>query len=267
MLEATGCASMGRFSPLRPLETKLVFQPTKFPLGNYENRNPEIEDAYFSAPDGTELHGWFIDHPAPKAIALFFHGNAGNVSMYDESITLLKRRHHLAAMTMDYRGYGKSSGIPSEEGILMDARAARAWLAKRKGIAEESIVLLGQSLGGAIAIDLAAKDGASGLVLASTFTSLPEAASDVMPWMLPKWNMTLRLASIDKIKKYHGPLLISHGDADTTVSFEHGQRLFRAANDPKEFVRIANGHHNDPQSEEFREALDRLLETTTQSFK
>ncbi len=256
---AAGCAPLGVFSPLRPLEKKLVFQPAKFPLGNYENRSPEIEDAYFSAADGTELNGWFIDHPAPKAVALFFHGNAGNVSLCDESLKLLNRRHQLAVMTMDYRGYGRSSGTPSEQGILMDARAARTWLAKRKGVSEASIVLFGQSLGGAVAVDLAAKDGASGLVLASTFTSLPDAASDVFPWMLPKWNMTLKLASIDKIKNYHGPLLISHGDADTTISFEHGRRLFDAANEPKEFIRIANGKHNDPQSEEFRTALDRLL--------
>ncbi len=254
-----GCANLGRLSPLRPLERKLVFHPAKYPLGNYDCKPANAEDANFISADGTPLHGWFIDHPHPTAVALFFHGNAGNVSVCGESLKVLNQRHHLAVMTMDYRGYGKSEGTPSEQGILLDARAARAWLAQRTGVSEASIVLFGQSLGGAVAIDLAAENGARGLVIASTFTSLPEAAADVLPWMLPEWNMTFRLPSIDKLPDYHGPILISHGDADTTIAFEHGERLFEVANEPKRFVRVKDGKHNDPQPEEYRLALDQFL--------
>lgn len=261
-----GCANLGRLSPLRPLERKLVFQPAKYPFGNYDSQPSDVEDADFTSTDGTQLHGWFIDHPNPIAVALFFHGNAGNVSVCGESLKVLNQRHQLAVMTMDYRGYGKSEGKPSEQGILLDARAARAWLAQRTGVPERSIVLFGQSLGGAVAIDLAAVDGARGLVLASTFTSLPEAAADLVPWMLPEWNMTFRLPSIDKLPHYHGPILISHGDADSTIAFEHGERLFEVANEPKRFIRVFDGRHNDPQPEEYRVALDQFLTSLPTAF-
>ncbi|MEC8554406.1 MAG: alpha/beta hydrolase [Planctomycetota bacterium] len=259
VLSQDGCAVMGRFSPLRPLERSLIYFPTKTSDQQNTELASHLEDAFFRSADGTQLHGIFIDHPKPIAVALFMHGNAGNVSHRVDSLRLLNERHGVAALVFDYRGYGKSEGKPDEEGILEDARAARAWLANRVGIAESEIVLMGRSLGGGVAVDLAAKDGARGLVLASTFTSLPAAGKAQLPWVPTSLLMTQRLDSLSKIADYTGPLLQSHGDADAVIPYELGKRLFAAANVPKQFVTIKGGGHNAPQSEEYRCALDRFL--------
>jgi fermentation-respiration switch protein FrsA (DUF1100 family) len=260
VLALSGCAA-GKLSPLAPLERSLVYYPEPFPKGNWEPWYLPREDAWFAAEDGTKLHGWFVDHPQPQAIALFMHGNAGNVTMLAQSLAVLNHRHRLAIMTFDYRGYGRSEGSPSEEGILQDARAARRWLAERKGVSEDEIVLMGVSLGGAVAVDLAANDGARGLVLASTFTSLPDVGSHHVPWLPTKLLMTERLNSLHKIGRYYGPLLYSHGDADSVVPYELGVQLYEAAPGPKRFIRIAGGEHLDPMPEHYRKALEDFLQS------
>lgn len=254
-----GCVSGLPISPLTAIERRMVYQPTAFPANFPTDRVP-FEDVEFTAADGTRLHGWFADHPDPSGIALICHGNAGNISSRGGSLMILNRRHRLAAFIFDYRGYGNSEGKPDERGILADARAARAWLAKRKNVAEDEIILMGRSLGGAVAVDLAANDGAKGLVLASTFPSLPAVAKNHWPWVPADRLMRQRFDSIGNISNYRGPLLQSHGDADTLIPIELAQELFDAAGDPKTFITIPGAGHNDPQSEAYREALDRFLE-------
>jgi fermentation-respiration switch protein FrsA (DUF1100 family) len=161
-------------------------------------------------------------------------------------------------LLFDYRGYGRSSGKPSEAGILDDARAARLWLANRAGMPEGQIVLVGHSLGGGVAVDLAAKDGARGLILESTFTSLPDAAESHVP---VRELMSMQFDSLAKIPSYRGPLLQMHGDADRVVPFALGRKLFAAANEPKKFVAIAGGDHSDPPPLEYEQALDRFLDS------
>ena len=102
-------------------------------------------------------------------------------------------------------------------------------------------------------------DGARALILASTFTSLPDAAASHMPWLLPHWNMTMRMDSLAKIRKYKGPVLISHGDADEIIPFAEGQKLFEAAPGPKRFFREPGGKHNDGRSEAYRVAFEDFL--------
>jgi fermentation-respiration switch protein FrsA (DUF1100 family) len=118
---------------------------------------------------------------------------------------------------------------------------------------------MGRSLGGAVAIDLAAKDGARALVVESTFTSAPELAGAFAPWLPLKFLMRTDLNSRAKIKNYHGPFLQSHGTDDRLVPFEMAQRLFEAANEPKQFVTIPGGGHNDPQSDAYYVALRDFL--------
>src|SRR5690606_26810651 len=115
------------------------------------------EDAYFQASDGTKLHGWFCPCDNPRAVVLMTHGNAGNVTHRTERLRMLQQDLRVAVMAVDYRGYGRSEGMPSENGVLRDARAARKWLAERAGVKEREIVLLGESLGGGVAVDLAAR--------------------------------------------------------------------------------------------------------------
>lgn len=255
-LPATGCRSV---NPLAKLEDSLVYAPMQYPNGDWYPQNLAVEDAWFTAEDGTKLHGWYVDHRNPRAVVLFAHGNAGNLTHRADRLRQLNERHQAAAMTFDYRGYGRSKGKPSEEGILLDARAARTWLANRTGVVQQDIVLMGRSLGGGVAVDLAAKDGARALVLESTFTSLPKAASKHVPWLPTGLVMYNRMNSLEKIATYGGPVLISHGDADRVIPFTHGRQLYQAAPGPKRFVTIPDGDHNDPQTEECEQALDELL--------
>ena len=189
---------------------------------------------------------------------LFCHGNGGNVALWADVLRILHDRMGATAMGFDYRGYGRSEGTPSEVGVLADARAARTWLAQRAGIAENQIVLMGRSLGGAVAVDLAA-DGARGLVLESTFTSMPEVGHAKMPWLPVRTLMQTQFNSLAKISTYHGPLLQSHGTADRLIPYAMGQQLFAAANEPKQFIAIPGGDHNDPQTDAYYAALFEFL--------
>ncbi len=257
----SGCALLGDYSPLSPLERRMLFYPAKYPAGDWDPTTVLYEDARFQAADGTRLHGWYVPHESPRAHAVVFHGNGGNITLFADTLRILNRRHGLAVLVFDYRGYGRSEGKPSEKGILLDARAARDWLAEKAGIAPSDVVLMGQSLGGGVAVDLAAKDGARGLVLASTFTSLPAAAKSHVPWLPVGSMMTMRLDSLAKIKDYHGPLLLSHGDADEVVPYEQGVALYNAAPGRKRMITVKGGGHNLEQPEEYRVAFDEFIDS------
>ncbi len=262
IVTAGGCAASGRLSPLRPIEQRMIYPGAGGGTSAAAPQSPldDSVEAKFIADDGVHLHGWFYDLPDPRAVVLFCHGNAGSVAEWSEVAERLRDQHHVAVLVFDYRGYGQSEGKPDEQGILRDARAARRWLSRHTGVAEPDIVLMGRSLGGAVAVDLAAEDGARGLVLASTFSSLPDVAAHHMPWLLPRWNMTQRLNSVDKIARYKGPLLQTHGDADRVVPIQSARKLFDAASEPKQFLVIPGADHNDPQNEESREMLDRFFD-------
>lgn len=259
LLALSGCAGNNRlqYSPLAGLEHGVLYHPVKFPEGNWKPSGLKFEDAWFSSNDGTKLHGWFLPHKKPRGVALFAHGNAGNVSDWTETLRALRDRHQLTVLGFDYRGYGRSAGEPTEHGLYEDARAARAWLARRAGVEERDIILIGHSLGGGVMVDLAAKDGARALILSSTFTSLGDVGKLHFPIL--HHLMYQEFDSISKISRYHGPLLCSHGDADELIPYEQGQKLFVAANEPKQFVTQRGGKHNSPQSNDYCKAVDEFL--------
>ncbi len=236
-------------------EETFIFFPLHYPEGDWQPDGLSFEDAWFTSPDGLRLHGWYAGRDDPRAVVLFCHGNAGNVTHRAETLYTLNELVGASVLIFDYRGYGRSEGKPDEEGILADARAARAWLAERAGVAERDVVVMGRSVGGAVAVDLAAKDGARALVLESTFTSVPDLAAHHYPWLPVRRLLRTRFDSLSKISNYHGPLLESHGDADTIVPYPLGRRLFDAANDPKQFFPIPGGDHNDFPPREYYEAL------------
>jgi fermentation-respiration switch protein FrsA (DUF1100 family) len=254
-----GCARMGLYLTPGQWERASIFQPDKYPAGEWQQTKVLVQDAFFAAADGTKLHGWYARHPQPKGHALLLHGNAGNVTLMADTIRTLNQRHGLAVLALDYRGFGKSEGTPSEEGVLLDARAGRRWLAEKEGIAEKDVILMGQSLGGAVAVDLAAKDGCRGLVLASTFTSMPAVAQHHTPWLPMRWLISTQFNSLEKIQHYHGPLLLAHGEADEVVPYHHGLKLYEAAPGPKRMITSPGGKHNDPLPESYREALDEFI--------
>ena len=242
--------------PVPPaLDEMLTFFPSRYPAGNWQPRNLVFEDAWFQAADGVKVHGWYLRHAAPRAALLYMHGNAGNVSYDAELLQFFHDRLALTVLDFDYRGYGRSEGTPMVEGVLLDARAARDFLAQKERVRSDQVVLMGRSLGGAIAVDLA-KDGARGLILESTFTSLRDTAAVHYPSPLVALLVPQRLESLAAIASYHGPLFISHGDADRTIPFAHGEKLFAAATGPKTFVAIPGGDHNDPLPADYYQKLD-----------
>jgi len=242
----------------RTLEESFVFQPGCYPEGDW-SPVPAVEDAWFDSSDGVHLHGWFAKAREPRAIVLYCHGNAGNVTHRRDTLWLFRDELRCSVLVFDYRGYGRSGGKPTEEGVLADARAARKWLAARAGILEAEIVLIGHSLGGGVAVDLAAPDGARGLILENSFTSLPDVAFSHMPVLHFRLLMHSRLDSLAKLPRYRGPLLVKHGDADETVPYQSGTKLFAAANEPKQFITIPGFRHDDPQTPEYIAALDQFL--------
>jgi hypothetical protein len=246
---------------LAHFEQAQIFHPAQYPDGNWQPAGLHFEDAWFESEDGVTLHGWFVPHKNPRAVALFAHGNAGHVAHRAETLRTLHDRHGHSVLCFDYRGYGRSAGTPDERGILQDARAARRWLARRTGVKEHDIVLMGRSLGRRVVVDLAAQDGARGLILASTFTSLPDVGKHHMPFLPVGWLMSNRFDSVTKIASYEGPLLKSQGDADEIIPFQLGLQLHTAAPGPKRMIVIPGGRHNDLQTEQWRNALDEFIES------
>jgi fermentation-respiration switch protein FrsA (DUF1100 family) len=240
------------------LENTLIYFPVPYPHGDWKPKGLAFEDAWFTSDDGVRLHGWYLPTKNAHAAVLFCHGNGGNLSHRIAKLHML-RHCGASVLAFDYRGYGRSEGMPNEKGILADARAARKWLADREKIAETDVVVMGESLGGAVAVDLAAKDGARAMVLESTFSSLPDVAAYHYPFLPVRWLMRSRFDSLSKIRQYHGPLLMAHGDSDTIIPLASAQRLFEAANEPKQWILMAHHDHNDLPPGEFVEALAKFL--------
>lgn len=241
-------------------ENSLIYFPARYPAGQWSLPGVPIEDAWFQAADGTRLHGWYAEHKEPRAVVLFCHGNGGNVAYWGDALRRLYQDAGCSVLLFDYRGYGRSEGRPSEAGVLADARAARTWLAQRAGVPPEQIVLMGRSLGGAVAVDLAADGGARALVLESTFSSLPDVAAYHYSWLPVRLLVRTQFDALAKIGRYHGPLLQSHSTADTIVPYQFGRRLFEAANEPKQFLTFGDSDHNDPPDRSYYQALAEFLD-------
>lgn len=241
------------------LENRLLYPAPRYPAGDWVASHLPHEDVHFTSADGTKLHGWFVEHPQPRAVLLYCHGNGEHVAYNDELLAMMHNDLRVSIFAFDYRGYGRSEGQPIETGILEDAEAAQAWLAERTGVPQNEIVLMGRSIGGGVAVHLAAKNGARGLILESTFSSVPEAAARQFPWLPVHWMMKNRYDSLSKIGRYRGPLLQSHGDCDTLIPMEMGRKLFDAAIGPKEFYCVSGGDHNCLQPSEYYQKLDSFL--------
>jgi uncharacterized protein len=242
-------------------EDQLIFVPSKYPEGDWRPQGLGQEEVALQSADGTKLHGWYVPCQNPRAFILFCHGNAGNITDRVEILRELRDVVGAAVFIFDYRGYGQSEGSPNEAGVAADARAARRWLADRAKVAERQIVVMGESLGGAVAVDVAADGGARGLILESTFSSLGDVAAYHFPWLPVGFFLHTKLNSAERIKAYHGPLLQTHGDDDHIVPYPFGRRLFEAANEPKQFITVAGAEHNQPRDREYYVQLRMFVES------
>ncbi|MGC3966423.1 MAG: alpha/beta hydrolase [Pirellulales bacterium] len=236
------CAYLGVLLMLMFVENRLIFAPNRNPRGTWNPPTAQGENVTFKAGDGTSLTGWYLPRSQPKAVVLFACGNGGNMSYWADYFRTLQLQLDATIMGFNYRGYGTSEGSPSEKGVLDDARSARRWLAERAGVAEKDVVLIGRSLGGGVVADLA-QDGCRALVIESSFTSLPDVAARIYPFLPVRYVMRTRFDSLRKLAGYSGPLFISHGDADELIPLAMGQALFEASpGSTKKFLHRARRH-------------------------
>jgi len=206
-----------------------------------------FEDVTFSSGDGVRLHGWFfpanLNSPRASSAVLICHGNGGNICHRLEMCEALLETG-VGVFLFDYRGYGRSAGRPSEEGTYLDAVAACGWL-QRKGFASTSILALGESLGGGVASGLALRETLGGLILQSTFTSIPDIGVELFPWLPVRWFSTIQYDTCHRLAHLKIPVLIMHSRTDELIAFHHAEKNFAAANEPKLFWEI-KGEHNEP---------------------
>ncbi len=201
------------------------------------------ESVEIATADDEMLHAWYVPAPEAKATILFFHGNAGNIS---HRMDYLPMFHRLGYNTLifDYQGYGKSSGAPSELGTYQDAIATCQFLTEEKNISPAEIILFGESLGGAIAAWLAADKNSGLLVLASTFTSVPDMAEKIYPFLPVRLIARINYNTLESLQSITSPVFVAHSPQDEVIPFEHGQRLYQAAAEPKQFLTLQGGHNN-----------------------
>lgn len=238
-------------------QSRLVYYPQ---IGREVAVTPQAYGLAFdpveiATEDGEKLHAWWVPAAAARGTVLIFHGNAGNISHRLDYLLMFSRLRY-STLIVDYRGYGKSTGSPSEEGTYRDALAAWRHVTEGRGVRPADIVIFGESLGGAVASWLAARfsilplgerSGARAppraLVLTSTFTSATDLGAQVY-WFLP-----VRLISrfgydnLANLKAIRSPVLIAHSRDDDIVPFAHGQKLFAAAGEPKQFLEMRGGHN------------------------
>lgn len=224
-------------------QAKLVFLPGPAPRTNPGAVGLAFDEVSLDTADGEKLDAWFI-RPlgTPTAAVLVCHGNAGSI---EDRLHLAQAftAMGLAVLMFDYRGYGRSSGSPSEEGLYADARTARLHLIESRGFAPEQVIAYGESLGGAVAIELAAEERVGALIVEDTFTSLADAGARHYPWLPVRWLSRYRFDSLAKVASLSLPKLFIHSREDEIVPFEQGRALFEAAHEPKQFL-ATGGSHN-----------------------
>jgi uncharacterized protein len=237
-------------------EDRLIYFPTREELG----RSPG-EDVFLTTSDGVKIHGWYVTHPDAKVSLLYFHGNAGHIGDRRGYIDDL-RRLPANVLAIDYRGYGRSQGSPNEAGLYCDARAAYAWLAAKT--TPDRIVVLGKSLGGGPACEIASTLPVGGLIVQSAFTSAPDMSRLMMPYFPARWFLRTKYDNLSKVRTIACPKLFVHARSDEIVPFSMAERLFEAAAGPKESVWFERGGHNgmiDAHSTDYFNTLRRFLAT------
>jgi fermentation-respiration switch protein FrsA (DUF1100 family) len=236
-------AYLGACVLLGACQSKLIFFPGKDGGTTPRDAGLEFEDRTLATQDGERIHAWFL--PArgePRGALLLSHGNAGTIEdRLDLARFFVEAR--VSVLLYDYRGYGLSSGSPSEQGTYADARAAWKELVEQRGFAPARILLYGESLGGGIAVELATEVESAGLVLHDTFSSLADAAAYHYPWLPVRLLLRTHYDNLAKIGRIGAPLLLVHSPDDEVVPFELGRRLFDAASEPKELLVTAGGHN------------------------
>jgi hypothetical protein len=242
------------------LEQKNLYHPDKEIPGTPTNLGITYEDINFKTEDGKLLNGWFVPAKEAKVTVLYCHGNAGNIY---HRLHKAKFFHEMGVnfFIFDYRGYGKSTGNPSEKGLYKDAQAAYDCIISRSDVDRNKIVVYGKSLGGPVAADLCLHRKASALILEGSFASVALRAQQLYPLLPMKLLIAQKYDAVVKVKNMRIPKLIAHGRQDEVISFRHGEILFGAAAEPKQFLPFEGGHNDDVYvtSVAYRENLQKFL--------
>jgi len=217
--------------------------PSRVLQGSPADIGLAYDTVWLMAGDGTRLHAWFVPATTARGTLLFNHGNAGNIGDRLDSISLF---HSLGlnVLIYDYRGFGESEGKPSEQGTYLDANVAWDYLLEERMISPQEIIIFGRSLGAAMAADLASQNLSAGVILESAFTSVPDMAASLYPWLPVRWLSRYQYNNLEKIDRITSPLLVMHSRADEIIPFTHGEQLFAHANEPKQFLELSGGHND-----------------------
>lgn len=220
----------------------MLFYPYKELDGDPSDWNLNYENVAITTPDDIQLHGWFLPNNKSKQVILFFHGNGGNISHRGDSLKIF-HEIGLNVLIIDYRGYGLSEGELSEKGMYLDAMAAWNYLLAR-GYKANDIIIFGRSLGGAIATQLASQVKPVALILESTFTSVRDMASRVMPILSRLVYLRFAFDTESRIREVYVPVLVLHSQDDEIILYDLGKKVFAAANAPKYFYELQGGHND-----------------------
>jgi fermentation-respiration switch protein FrsA (DUF1100 family) len=224
------------------LANRALYYPSKYPEGAWDAQQlVGATDAWMETSDGVKIHGWWVQREGSHLATLFLHGNAGNITHRAPRIQEIVAAGSSVLM-LDYRGYGKSSGRPTEQGLYRDSEAGFIFLLG-KGYRAERIILHGESLGTAVAIDQASRRPCAALILEAPFTSASDVAGTVVPYLGPL--LVRSFNSLPKMPWIRAPKLFMQGDRDEVIPPRLGQQLFAAAQEPKTFWIIPGAGHND----------------------
>jgi fermentation-respiration switch protein FrsA (DUF1100 family) len=245
------------------LENWFLYRPTTFAEAWQEPpAGLVVEDVTLTTEDGNTIHAWWATPPGwtpAQGAILYSHGNAGNLSQRGRSVKVYHDQGH-AVLIYDYPGYGKSPGKSSEKGIYAAGEACYRWLTDVKEIPGKAISLYGGSLGGAVAVELAARHPARVLIMVAAFTSFPDMAQRQFPIFPTRWLVAHQLNNLAKIATVNCPVFVTHGTADRTIPFSMGERLYEAAPQPKAFLPMPEGGHNDGVGSEYSARLRAFLD-------
>lgn len=242
------------------LQDRLLYVPARQLVTTPDRHGLSYETVHVDTEDGERLHGWWMPARDARGTLLFLHGNAGNISGRIESIRQFHRLG-LNVLIVDYRGYGESTGSPSEEGLYRDTDAAWRHLTETRGIDPLRIVVFGRSLGAGPGTWLATRHRPGALILESPFTSVPDIAAHHYPWLPVRLLVRMQFDNLGRIDRIEAPLLTIHSPDDRVIPFAHGRQVFAAAHEPKQFLEI-DGGHNDGfliSEERYLPAVDRFL--------
>ena len=234
-------------------QDQLLFQPSSRLLATPNDAGLDHETVRLDTEDGETLHGWWIPaldvsrETSPEERAehtlLFFHGNAGNISGRLESVEQFHRLG-LNVLIVDYRGYGQSTGAPSEEGFYRDAEACWRYLTEAKDVAPQEIVVFGRSMGGGPATWLAAQHRPGALILESVFTNVPDVGAHHYPFLPVRALATNQFDNESRVADIEAPTLVIHSRDDRVVPLALGREVYEAAAEPKQFLEIEGGHND-----------------------